>query len=178
MLLPHAIVVGGGLAGLASTLSLLDRGANVMLLEKYTWGGNSEKATSGINAAPTQLQAQMGVNDSASLFYNDTYTSAGDLANGPLIHTLTYQSADTLDWLESSFNITLDQLSIMGGQSVPRTHRGDGAPGSTIVTAMVDKVKKVAKASPKRLQLLTGTNVTEYVLSRATPLCKRLTDRL
>lgn len=163
MLLPHAIVVGGGLAGLTATLSLLERGANVLLLEKFSWGGNSMKATSGINAVPTRLQDRLGVHDSPGLFYNDTYASAGDLANEDLIHTLTYQSGDTIDWLESGFNITFDQLSLLGGQSEPRTHRGDGAPGATIVTSLVNRAKGLAKEQPNRLKMLTDANVTRYV---------------
>lgn len=163
MLLPHAIVVGGGLTGLAATISLLDRGANVLLLEKYTWGGNSMKATSGMNAAPTKLQAQLGVNDSASLFYNDTYSSAGSLANGPLIHTLTYQSADAAGWLEDNFDVSFTELNLLGGSSVPRTHSGAGAPGATITNAVLQLVQQYAKDSPERLTMFTGANVTRFV---------------
>jgi succinate dehydrogenase/fumarate reductase flavoprotein subunit len=40
------VIVGGGLAGLSAALTLLDRGATVVLVdkEKY-WGGNSAKVT-------------------------------------------------------------------------------------------------------------------------------------
>lgn len=46
------IVVGGGLAGLSATISALENGAKkVILLEKQKdVGGNSAKASSGINA--------------------------------------------------------------------------------------------------------------------------------
>lgn len=45
---PDAIVVGTGLAGLAATLSILDRGGKVLVLEKEPRvGGNSAKASSG-----------------------------------------------------------------------------------------------------------------------------------
>ena len=47
-----AVVVGGGLAGLSATLTLLDRGAQVVLVDKEAvLGGNSAWASSGINAA-------------------------------------------------------------------------------------------------------------------------------
>ena len=46
-----AIVVGTGLAGLTVTLSLLDRGGHVTLIDKNKhMGGNSVYASSGINA--------------------------------------------------------------------------------------------------------------------------------
>lgn len=35
-------------------------------------GGNSTKATSGINGAGTQTQQDLGITDSAKIFFNDT----------------------------------------------------------------------------------------------------------
>ena len=44
------IVIGGGLAGLSSAHMALQNGANVLVLDKNPFmGGNSTKATSGIN---------------------------------------------------------------------------------------------------------------------------------
>ncbi len=44
------IVVGGGLAGLSAAHTALQNGANVLVLDKSPFcGGNSTKATSGIN---------------------------------------------------------------------------------------------------------------------------------
>ena len=46
------IVVGGGLAGLSACHTILERGGNVVLIDKMAFlGGNSTKATSGINGA-------------------------------------------------------------------------------------------------------------------------------
>ncbi len=45
----RVIVVGGGLAGLSAAHTVLERGGNVILLDKNAFlGGNSTKATSGI----------------------------------------------------------------------------------------------------------------------------------
>ena len=38
-------------------------------------GGNSTKATSGINGAGTQTQQEAGISDSAKLFFEDTKRS-------------------------------------------------------------------------------------------------------
>ena len=44
------IVVGGGLAGLSAAHTVLENGGAVLLLDKSAFlGGNSTKATSGIN---------------------------------------------------------------------------------------------------------------------------------
>ena len=94
----QVIVVGGGLAGLSAAHTLLERGANVLLLDKQgsvslslfflpfpffylpplplaSWGGNSTKATSGINGAGTQTQQDHGIADSAKIFFDDTKSS-------------------------------------------------------------------------------------------------------
>jgi succinate dehydrogenase/fumarate reductase flavoprotein subunit len=72
----QVIVVGGGLAGLSAAHTLLERGANVLLLDKQGFmGGNSTKATSGINGAGTQSQQQLGIPDNAQTFFEDTKKS-------------------------------------------------------------------------------------------------------
>jgi succinate dehydrogenase/fumarate reductase flavoprotein subunit len=38
-------------------------------------GGNSTKATSGINGAGTQAQQQLGIPDNAKIFFDDTKQS-------------------------------------------------------------------------------------------------------
>ena len=46
------IVIGGGLAGLSAAHTILENGGSVVLLDKSAFlGGNSTKATSGINGA-------------------------------------------------------------------------------------------------------------------------------
>jgi len=59
---PKIIVVGGGLAGLSAAHTVLERGASVIVLEKNAFlGGNSTKATSGINGALTKTQIKLGI---------------------------------------------------------------------------------------------------------------------
>ena len=58
----RVIVVGGGLAGLSAAHTVLERGGNVLLLDKNPFlGGNSTKATSGINGAGTSTQLKLGI---------------------------------------------------------------------------------------------------------------------
>ena len=47
------IVIGAGLSGLTAAISLVDRGATVIIVEKNAFmGGNSAYASSGLNAVP------------------------------------------------------------------------------------------------------------------------------
>merc|ERR1719203_1281240 len=68
-----AIVVGGGLAGVAAGNTILENGGKVLLVDKSAFcGGNSTKATSGINGAATKTQKMNGIDDSVELFTSDT----------------------------------------------------------------------------------------------------------
>ena len=73
-------------------------------------GGNSTKATSGINGALTRTQVDLGIQDSVKQFYEDTLKSARDKARPDLIKVLTYQSASAVEWLQDVFNLDLDIL--------------------------------------------------------------------
>ena len=51
------IVIGGGLAGLSAAHTILENGGSVVLLDKSAFlGGNSTKATSGINGASIRVR--------------------------------------------------------------------------------------------------------------------------
>ena len=51
------IIVGGGLSGLSAAHTVLEHGLNVLVIDKNAFfGGNSTKATSGINGALTKTQ--------------------------------------------------------------------------------------------------------------------------
>ncbi|KAL4252621.1 Fumarate reductase [Abortiporus biennis] len=120
----QVIVVGGGLAGLSAAHTLLERGANVLLLDKQPFmGGNSTKATSGINGAGTQTQQELGIPDNAKIFFEDTKRSARDLARDGLIRVLTGRSGDAVNWLQDKFGLDLSKVARLGGHSQPRTHR-------------------------------------------------------
>ena len=50
-------------------------------------GGNSTKATSGINGAGTQTQQELGIPDNAKIFFDDTKKS---VSCSPMIHLKAY----------------------------------------------------------------------------------------
>ena len=83
---PRIVVVGSGLAGTAAALSAAESvaaGTEVVLLEKEPrLGGNSMKASSGINA----LTPDQG--DAAAAFRDDTLRSGGGLSVGELVDAL------------------------------------------------------------------------------------------
>ena len=78
------------------------------------FGGNSTKATSGINGALTRTQVETGIPDSVKQFYDDTLKSARDKARPDLIKVLTYKSAAAVEWLQDEFNLDLTLVSRLG----------------------------------------------------------------
>lgn len=78
------------------------------------FGGNSTKATSGINGALTRTQVDSKIQDSVKQFYDDTLKSARDKARPDLIKVLTYKSAAAVEWLQDVFNLDLTLVSRLG----------------------------------------------------------------
>ncbi|KAK7994644.1 FAD binding domain-containing protein [Apiospora marii] len=144
------IVVGSGLAGLSAAYEALQAGARVHMLDRAPKpGGNSIKASSGINGAHTRFQKAAGIaKDDA--FYGDSVRSAGrrfsqDLGKVDrtrLVSVLTEGSEGAVNWVADEFGVDLSVVAILGGHTVPRTHRGAGKlpPGAAIVTAMQQKL--------------------------------------
>ncbi|KAH7119718.1 FAD binding domain-containing protein [Dendryphion nanum] len=159
-----AIVVGSGLAGLTAASQLIARNIPVRLLERASKpGGNSIKASSGINGAPTKYQP---VPDTT--FYSDTIRSAGKALSSMtanrerLIGTLTNDSAKAVQWLVEEKGVDLSRVAQLGGHSAPRTHRGAGQtpPGFSIVSTLMKSLKE----SPL-FQLQTSCAVTRLLQS-------------
>ncbi|KAK1963178.1 flavocytochrome c, partial [Colletotrichum sublineola] len=144
------IVVGSGLAGLSAAQEALKAGASVHMLDRAPKpGGNSIKASSGINGAGTRFQKAAGVEED-TLFYDDTARSGGrrfaearGVVDRPrLVGLLTASSADAVTWLADEVGVDLSVVAPLGGHSLPRTHRGAGTtpPGAAIVTTLLKKL--------------------------------------
>eukprot|EP01064_Diplonema_japonicum_P003845 TRINITY_DN1252_c2_g3_i1.p2 TRINITY_DN1252_c2_g3~~TRINITY_DN1252_c2_g3_i1.p2 ORF type:complete len:639 (+),score=233.84 TRINITY_DN1252_c2_g3_i1:63-1979(+) len=189
----QVIVVGGGLAGLSAAHTVLERGGNVLLLEKLSFcGGNSTKATSGINGALTRTQQRLGVGDTVDAFLKDTCDAAikgappkeaaarqaemegkdsFDPAVNPYLETnkrLVYDSAPAIEWLIESFGLDLSLVGRLGGHSFPRTHRGKQKfPGMTITYALLEKLEDILAKEPHRVRILTKAKATELIKDSA-----------
>eukprot|EP00420_Gonyaulax_spinifera_P020414 CAMPEP_0197900730 /NCGR_PEP_ID=MMETSP1439-20131203/49754_1 /TAXON_ID=66791 /ORGANISM="Gonyaulax spinifera, Strain CCMP409" /LENGTH=102 /DNA_ID=CAMNT_0043521645 /DNA_START=75 /DNA_END=380 /DNA_ORIENTATION=+ len=94
----QAIVVGGGLAGMSAANSVVECGGRVVLVDKSSFcGGNSTKATSGINGAATKTQKANGIEDSIELFTSDTLK--GGAKRPDVARVLCGNSGADVDWL-------------------------------------------------------------------------------
>ncbi|CAL1128826.1 unnamed protein product [Cladocopium goreaui] len=141
----QAIVVGGGLGGMSAANTVVENGGRVVLLDKSSFcGGNSTKATSGINGAGTKTQKAKNIPDTAEIFTQDTLK--GGAKKPELAKLLCVNSAADVDWLVEKFNLDLSLVARLGGHSQPRTHRGkERFPGMTITYALIQMLEKVAE---------------------------------
>ncbi|AET39033.1 fumarate reductase Ecym_3562 [Eremothecium cymbalariae DBVPG len=162
------VIVGSGLAGLVTSVQLSKYKIPIILLDKASSiGGNSIKASSGINGALTKTQQQFNIEDSAELFYKDTVKSAKSYGSMELMDTLTSHSASAISWLTSDFDLKLDLVSQLGGHSVPRTHRSSGKlpPGFEIVSTLKKELESMQKMQPNMIQIQLNSKVIDVGIS-------------
>eukprot|EP00551_Chaetoceros_affinis_P007052 CAMPEP_0203662740 /NCGR_PEP_ID=MMETSP0090-20130426/599_1 /ASSEMBLY_ACC=CAM_ASM_001088 /TAXON_ID=426623 /ORGANISM="Chaetoceros affinis, Strain CCMP159" /LENGTH=1285 /DNA_ID=CAMNT_0050525571 /DNA_START=150 /DNA_END=4007 /DNA_ORIENTATION=- len=159
---PDAIVIGTGLAGLAATLNILDRGGRVTLIEKeHRLGGNSNKASSGINACCPNNGTTA---DDIMTFKADTTKSAGSAAQPELIQTLVENSGPAVVWLKERVGVDLSLIAQLGGHKHKRTHRPkNGMVGAEVIYGMQKAVRQYEKSG--MVKIITDTKVTELVRS-------------
>ena len=128
------VIIGGGGAGLAAAVEAADAGASVIVVEKMPLvGGNTNYATGGMNAAGTEFQAALGIEDSEELYYQDTMAGGRQGNNPALVRVLATEAKHSVAWL-TDLGADLSDVGRLGGHSVNRTHRptGGAAVGSTM----------------------------------------------
>lgn len=139
------VIVGSGATGLISAIQAAELGLKPVVFEKMDkLGGNSTRASSGMNAAETYVQLNHHVVDSFEDFYNDTYIGGGKQNNIELLKYFTSHAGLTIDWLKQH-GIELEDLTITGAMNTTRTHRPNSqAPiGAYLVTSFLQIIEKM-----------------------------------
>jgi succinate dehydrogenase/fumarate reductase flavoprotein subunit len=153
---------------MTAALRLLDRGAKVVVLDKERQlGGNSAKASSGINACcPPHSRSKENTNDTVDAFAADTAKSASHLARSGLISVLVQHSSAAIGWLLKRTSIDLSMVSQLGGHAHARTHRpANGMVGAELTFALQKELKAYVKTG--QLSLRTGCRMTGFLLEGA-----------
>ena len=152
------VIVGAGGAGLSAAVAAAEtnNGLKIVVLEKEAIiGGNTNSSTGGINAAETDIQKGLGIEDSKQLFYDDIM-SGGKYENIPsLVENLVEHAPVTISWL-TGLGVDLTDVGLMGGSSVKRTHR---PKGGTAIGPHLMKVLKEA-TSNKDIEIRMSNKVT------------------
>jgi len=169
------IVIGGGLSGLSAAHTIIQKGGSVVLLERNMFmGGNSTKATSGMNGGGTRTQKALGVPDTKEIFEEDMIRGATGVYDRSkpcpegfdLATVVAHTSADCIHWIQDNFGLALDAVSRLGGHSQPRTHRsknGTTFPGMEITYALMKEYEALTKSKPDQVKLITKARVTKLL---------------
>lgn len=139
-----ALIIGAGATGLSAAIQARELGLSVAILEKNQLpGGNSKRASSGMNASESNVQYLHGVIDHNQDFFKETLQAGGLLNDRDLLSYFVSHSANAISWL-ADHGIKLDDLTITGGMSKKRTHRpGSMAPiGNYLVTNLLAIAKQ------------------------------------
>ena len=154
------VIVGAGGAGMAAAIMASQAGKDFVILEKMPYvGGNTTKATGGMNAAETHYQKEQGIEDSVELFAADTMKGGHDLNDPELVTTLASKSAEAIDWLDT-IGAELPKISFSGGASTNRIHAP--ADGSAVGNYLVDKFS--AKLKELGVDVMLNTKATELIV--------------
>ncbi|MBS1205397.1 MAG: flavocytochrome c [Proteobacteria bacterium] len=155
------VVVGSGGAGLAAAIQAHDEGASVLIVEKMpTIGGNTIKASAGMNAAETRFQRVNGIQDSKELFFAETLKGGGNKNNPELLRRFVENAPEAIEWLARR-GIMLNDITTTGGMSIDRTHRPrDGsAVGGYLISGLVRNVTK------RGIDVMLETSVEEILFA-------------
>ncbi|MDF2473444.1 MAG: flavocytochrome c [Anaerocolumna sp.] len=154
------VVVGGGGAGMTAAIQLKTAGRNVIIVEKMGMlGGNTVRATGGMNAAETDAQAALGIEDSVETFIEDTMVGGYNVNNKDLVTVMAENSAEAIDWL-ASIGAALPDVTFSGGATNERIHRPEGgaAVGSFLVDVFSDNIETLG------IEVMLNTKATEIIM--------------
>lgn len=151
------VIVGSGSTGLTAAIQAHELGLKPVVLEKMEkFGGNTNRASSGMNAAETNIQLHHGIVDNMDDFYKETYKGGGKLNDPELLKYFTSHSALAIDWLKDH-GIELDELTFTGGMSKMRTHRPSSM--APIGAFLIKNLLKIAQ--DEELPVFNNVTVTK-----------------
>ncbi len=155
------VVVGAGGAGMTAAITLQQEGKSVIILEKMPYvGGNTIKATGGMNAAETHYQAEAGIKDSIAQFVEDTMVGGHQVNDIKLVKTMAKFSAKAIEWLDS-IGAPLPKVSFSGGATNARIH--SPADGSGVGEYLVESYKETL--DKLGIEVLLNTEATNIVMN-------------
>ena len=157
----NVVVVGSGGAGLAAAIEVAEAGNSVVVLERMPIiGGNTLRATGGMNAAETNLQAENDIEDSVELFFEDTMNGGHETNDPEMVEIMVNYSAEAVHWI-NDLGAGLVNVTTSGGQSVLRTHRpADGSPvGPAMIRALDNRLNELG------IEIMLNSEVQDLVIT-------------
>ena len=158
------VVIGAGGAGLTSAIKAAEAGKKVIIVEKAdNTGGNTNRATGGMNAAETHYQKEADIKDTVDQYIADTMKGGHDKNNPELVKILADQSSEAIDWLDT-IGAKLSDVGLAGGATNKRSHRPVDENGKilSVGTFLVEKLTK--RAEELGITIIYNAKVDEILM--------------
>ena len=154
------VIVGGGGAGLASAVSALQNGADVVIIEKMGYLGGSTNVCGGaFNASDTKYQKALGIEDSPDKHFEQTMKGGHNTNDPAMVRYLADHAKETLQWLEGMGLKVNPKVGAATGALYQRSHYPDPAGGHTYVAVLEKQLQKYAD----RVKVLLETKATGLI---------------
>ncbi|MEG1870150.1 MAG: FAD-dependent oxidoreductase [Oscillospiraceae bacterium] len=145
------VVIGGGIAGLATGISAIENGAkNVLLLEKQgITGGSTARSGGKLIGAGTKWQRKQGIYDTPEMMLQYLQSIGGDALEVEKLKYFCDNAYDNLLWLEEMGHPVQDVEAIHKSIVPWRIHNSMGGGGMTegqggeISTPMTHRFEKI-----------------------------------
>ncbi|RSM02790.1 hypothetical protein CDV31_010749 [Fusarium ambrosium] len=183
---PDLIVVGSGIAGLSAAITAAEKGASVLLVERFHGGGTSALSGGVVYAGGgTRQQKEAGYDDTPENMFAYLRQEVGSAVDEATLKRFCDESVEHLEWLEkhgarfeasmcpykTSYPTNKHYLYYSGSEKaypfnekakpMPRGHRmvHPGFSGGGLAQALLDSAKRLG------IQLLPTTKVEEVLLN-------------
>ena len=161
------VIIGSGGTGMSAAIQAHELGMQVAVLEKNEGlGGNTNKASSGMNASESNVQYKNGIIDHNEDFYRETMNGGGRMSDPAMLKFFVEHSANAISWLKDH-DIVVDSLTITGGMSRKRCHRPSSlAPiGAFLETSLLKVAQK------EEIPVFNEVKVTKLLQDDAKKVC-------
>ncbi len=164
------VVVGAGGAGLTAASKIAQDGKSVVVLEKMAFvGGNSIKASGGMNAAGTKYQeeaaktadsdeAQKIKDSTVESYIEDTMNGGHQINDRQLVTTMAENSSDAIDWL-AEIGAPLPKIAATGGTTHLYLHEPED--GSAVGGYLIEKLS--AYVEDMGVEVMLNTEATSLI---------------
>lgn len=157
-------VVGGGGSGLAAAISAAQAGAKVLIIEKCGITGGSTNVSEGaLNAVDPVRQEKQGIIDSIETYYSATMEGGHNLGDPTLVHYLTDNALESVQWMEALGVKFKDEVGSATGSLGERSHYPSTPSGNAYIRTFASYVDQ----NPDKITLLNEMQVTKLVADAA-----------
>ena len=149
------LVIGAGGAGLTASLSALQNGSKVILLEKMSFaGGASSMAGAGTTATGSKWQQEAGYEDSPESLKADMLANGHNKNDEATLDIFVNSVGKAFDWLVDPNGANVEYKKTEGGS---RTYSGVGR-GAGVINTLLENVKEAG------CEVYMNTPATELII--------------